>query len=321
MGSAVGLRSLTLLFGAGYGGSYVYNNTEAARDLVVTQLGKALVRVSDSKDNGSKNNNINNNPDESAIRALSDKVNSLALNVSRTADRPVVVLGPGSSRVSALADALSLAGWAVLAVGCGSAAYYVAIWKGWSVKDLAWVSQTSFDSTIDSMQAGIAKVSGVVSAVRREFGERFKYVEARVEAVRAALSTQIETEIGQVKHGIEEVSADVATVHQVLADVTGRIDAIDGKLDTATNGIMALVRVVSSLAPDSARPGNPFWELKQIADNGNKTPLIADSQPLLRKRVSFGIGGILTKDPLVNGIKEASDNNFATVPISPTIPR
>lgn len=318
MATAVSLRTLTLLFSAGWGGSYFYNHTDGAREIIATQLSRAIKRiVTDGKESDSNTGTIDS--ENSALTALSDKVSALSRDITRTADRPVVVLGPQSSKVSAIADALSLAGWAILAVGCGSAIYYVAIWKGWSLRDLAWVSQKSFDSTVDTMQKGIARVSGVISVVRREFGEKMRVIESRVDAVREALSNKIEDEICEVKNGIGEVSAEVASVHHVLDDVNNRIDAIDGKLDTATNGIMALVRVVSSLAPDTVRPGNPFWELKQLADV-DSPPLIQDVQspPMLRRRVSYGIGGILNKDK-PNGIKESSDVNYATEAITAPI--
>ncbi len=317
MATGVSLRTITLLFSAGWGGSYFYNHADGTRDIIATQLGRAVrraVAITDGKENDANNANSAEN---SALSALSDKVTALSRDITRSADRPVVVLGPPSSRVSAIADALSLAGWAVLAVGCGSAIYYVAVWKGWSLRDLAWVSQKSFDSTIDTMQKGLARVSGVISVVRREFGEKMKVIESQVDAVRTALSNKIEDEICEVKNGIGEVSAEVASVHNVLDDVNNRIDAIDGKLDTATNGIMALVRVVSSLAPDTVRPGNPFWELKQLADV-ESPPLVQDVQspPMMRRRISYGIGGILNKDK-PNGIKESSDVNYtAAVPIA-----
>eukprot|EP00171_Calliarthron_tuberculosum_P014499 IDg14499t1 len=261
----VPLRTLGVLFSAGWGGSYAYNHSDAAREIVATQLARALRGVT-ARDSRAGLADAQPHADTGAMGALSEQVSALARDVSRAADRPVVVLGPPSTRVSALADALSLAGWAVLAVGAGSAAYYVAIWKGWSLRDLAWVSQASFDDTVSTMNKGIARVSSAISSVRREFGERMQIIESRVEAVRVALSRQIEVEVADVKAGIGEVSAEVASVHDVLAEVNGRIDTIDCKLDTATNGIMALVRVVSSLAPDAGRPGNPFWELKQIAE-------------------------------------------------------
>lgn len=333
------LRSLTLLFSAGWGGSWVYNNTDTARDVIATQLARLLKNAAAVKNaersdgrGGGSGSNATSGADMGALNELSEKVSKLAQDVSRTADRPVVVLGPGSSRVSALADALSLAGWAVLAVGCGSACYYVAIWKGWSLRDLAWVSQASFDNTVSALQGGIAKVTGAVAAVRREFGERMRVIESRVDAVRNALSMQIESEVSEVKAGIADVQADVASVHTALADVTDRIDAMDGKLDTATKGIMALVRVVSSLTPDAGRPGNPFWELKQLANgngpNGssNKTPLLTSAttgttdttlKAGMHRRLSHGFGDILQP---ANGIKTKHDANLA-VPVAQTSPR
>lgn len=285
--AAVPLRTLTLLFSAGWGGSYFYNHMDGAREALAGALSRTL-RFAAGRDSRSDGSSIHE--DGSAVDALSEQVSNLARDVSRAANRPVVVLGPNGSRVSAIADALSLAGWAVLVFSVGGAAYYVAIWKGWSVRDLAWVSQASFSETVSAMQEGIARVRGAVGAVRREVGERMRVVEARVEAVRQALSRQIEAEVCEVKERIDGVSADVSSVHDVLADVTGRIDAIDGKLDTATNGIMALVRVVSSLAPDSVRPENPFYDLKMLASE-NKS--IMDSSPMMRRRISSGLSGIL----------------------------
>ncbi len=88
-----------------------------------------------------------------------------------------------------------------------------------------------------------------------------------------------------------------------------------GKLDTATNGIMALVRVVSSLAPDSVRPENPFYDLKMLATEipGNKA--IMDSSPMLRRRVSSGLGGIL---PTICG-KEGNNVNGVASPEPATV--
>lgn len=262
--AGVSVRSVTLLASAGVGGAYLSNNMES--------VSRSLARVLRLNEARALPTGASNS---SAMNAISEQVSALARDVSLSANRPVVVLGPGSSRVSAVADALAMAGWTTLAVSVGGVCYFFIV-KGWRVADLAWVSQKSFSETVDAMHAGITLVRGAVASVRREVAERLRVVEA-------ALAAQIEGEVSEVKEQIDGVTKEVQTVADVLADVNGRIDAIDGKLDTATHGIMALVRVVSHIAPDDVSPASPFFALKMLA--ADKT---AATRPL-----SSGLGGIL----------------------------
>lgn len=286
---AVSLRSLSLLATAGVGGAYLSNNLDSASRSISSVFVKALQLAGMLEPELETRN-------ASAVQAISEQVSALARDVSRSSNKPVVILGPASSRVAAVADALALAGWATLVVSVSGTVYYVAVWKKWCISDVAWVSHKSFTKTVNSMQEGIARVRSAVTTVRREVAERLRDVEARVEAVRAVLGAQIENEVSEVKSNINDVSKEVQNAADIIADVNIRIDAIDGKLDRATHGIMALVRVVSSLAPDGVRPDSPFYALKRLAANEHPS----ESRSAESRRLSFGLSDILPIEGLTS---------------------
>lgn len=309
--AAVGLRALAMMLGAGYGGSYLYNNMDAARGLAARILLQHQAAEKAAAGSG-------NAPAPTQTAALSAQMDALTREMARARD-PVVVVGPANSSLkgslATLSDVFNLLGWAVFAVSVGGVSYYVAVRKNVSLRDLAWVSQSTFNGTISAMQKGITRVSGAVGAVRRDLGERLKLMEGRVEKVRASLSDKIEEEVAGVKSGIGEVGSEVSDVKVVLDDVNSRIEQLDTKIDTATTGIMALARVVSSLAPERLQPGNPFYDLKRFAD-AKQTPELG--QPALRQRLSNGglrslLGGTsapsVSTDSFVEGEQEANGNS------------
>lgn len=281
--ATLSFRSLTLMASAGVGGLYFSNNMSSASNAVSNAIAHILpfAGMYESAPGAGSS---------TSIAEISEQVSALARDVSRNSNQPMVVLRTPSSRVSEVVDAMALAGWVTLAASLGGASYYLAVWKGWRMGDLAWVSRKSFTETVDAVQTGIARVRGAVSGVRREVAERLLIVEARIEAVRAALGDQIDSEVTEVKVRIADVGKEVQSVAEVLADVNGRIDCIDGKLDTATHGIMALVRVVSSLAPDAVRPESPFYSLKMLA--ADKRP--PEAQEIETHRLSSGLSSILS---------------------------
>lgn len=279
--ATIGIRTLLIVATAGYSGTYIYNNLDHARALATRLLLQPPTT------------DQSNSPSQPSpqTEALSAQMDALTRQMSRANDNPVVLLGPttGSLKgsLATLSDLLNLLGWGLVVVSLGGVGYYVAVRRNLSLRDLAWVSQSTFNGTIAAMQKGITRVSGAVGAVRRDLGERLRLMEGRVDSVRECLSEKIEEEVAGVKGGVDNVGAEVCEVRGVLDNVHSRIEQLDGKIDTATTGIMALARVVSSLAPERLQPGTPFYELKRFADAKN-IPEIATSQPGLRQRLSNG---------------------------------
>lgn len=247
--AAIGLRTLAVLFGASYGGSYLYNNMDHARSLaarILLQHQAAEKQASDSASSATSTSSAD-------VDALSAQMDALTREMSRTRDTPIVLLGPSGQfkgSLAAISDVFNLLGWAVVAVTVGGVGYYVIVRKNVSLRDLAWVSQKTFAGTVGAMQKGIATVSGAVRAVRRELDEKLRMMEGHVDEVHDSLTGKIEEEVGGVKVDVSGVHTEVTSVKDRLDDLTIRFEQLDSKIDTATSGIMALVKVLFSLAPD-----------------------------------------------------------------------
>lgn len=284
--ATIGLRSLAMLFGAGYSGSYLYNNQDKARNIADMLLNQ----------NSQKTTSLNVSQSTTpTVDVLSDQMARLTREVTRTRSEPVVVMAPSGYKgsLSTISDLFNLLGWAVVAVSVSGVVYFVAYRKRFRLTDLAWVSQSTFNATITAMQQGITRVNGAVGAVKRDLGDRLRNIEGRVERVRSSLSEQIEAEVAVVKDGVSDVGDEVTNVKNVLGDVNLRIDKLDTKIDFATNGIVALVKAISSVAPERLTPGSPFYELRKFADLSSPKPDL--SGPMVRQRVSFsGLRGILS---------------------------
>lgn len=298
----LGFRSLAMIVGAGYTGTFLYNNMSMAhaRQIASDILRRhqdAETKSTSSSDSGASSAASATNAATKAVDALADRVDRLTREVTHGRTDPVVIVSPSGYKqsIATVSDVINLLGWAVFVVSAGGLVYYVAIRKRVSLRDLVWVSQSRFNNTVSAMQAGISKVSGVVNNVRKDLGNRLNRMEGKVEHVEQTLSHQIETEVGQVKEGVSHLSNEVADVKRGVDNVNYRVGEMSDKLDSTVQGIHLLLSVVSSLAPKSAPPGTPVDLLRQYM-SGRTTPAEVGS-PLVRPRISqTGLGSLINGD-------------------------
>lgn len=298
----LGFRSLAIIVGAGYTGSFLYNNMTMAHARKIAS--DILRRHHDAETNSTSSSDSSSSAATSAsvaatkaVDALADRVDRLTREVSQGRSEPVVIVGPSGYKqsIAAISDIFNLFGWAVFVFSAGGLVYYVAVYKGFSLRDLIWVSQNKFNSTVSAMQAGISKVSGVVNNVRKDLGNRLNRMEGKVEQVEQSLSHQIETEVGEVKEGVGQLSTEVADVKRGVDNVNHRVGEMSDKLDSTVQGIHLLLSVVSSLAPKSAPPGTPIDLLRQYM-TGRTTPAEVGTT-LVRPRISqTGLGTLINGD-------------------------
>lgn len=309
MATTLGVRSLIVLVGAGYTGSYVYNNVtmEKARNIAADLL---MSYRKGSQDNSStETSSVSATDNGRAVDALSQQMDRLTREVSKNRSDPVVIVGPTGYKgsLATVTDVFNLLGWVVFATSVGGAVYYIAVRKRWPLRDLLWVSQTKFNDTVTAMQNGITRVSGVVNSVRRDLGERLRKMEGKVEHVEASLSKQIESEVGDVKEGVGRLGDDVSDVRRGVSDVSHRVVEMSDKLDSTNYGIHLLLGVVSSLAPDKIKPGSPFYDLKKFMQSGDSSGFTeeiehtSNSSSSIIKRVSQTGLGILLPFDKANG--------------------
>ncbi|CAN8075249.1 unnamed protein product [Agarophyton chilense] len=293
--AALGVRSLALLFGAGFSGSYLYNHLDKARSIAA----RILREVEQNAGDGSKSDtavhadvatsNLDSTPH---LNELSRQLASLSREVNRSRSDQLLIMPSYKGSLGTITDIFNLIGWGVAAVSIGGVMYYVAYRKKFRLTDLAWVSQSTFTGTVEAMQKGITRVSGALGAVKREITLRLREVEGRVDGVKLALADQIDRDVGAVKEGVAEVGDEVAGVKNALGDVNERIDQLDNKIDFATSGIVALVKALSSVAPERIKPGSPFYDLRKFADLSDTN---SANSGMLRHRLSAGgLRGLLT---------------------------
>lgn len=317
--ATIGFRGLALIFGAGYSGTYLYNNLDRARNLAT----EILLKHQESQNQSSQSSNSTSTNTD--IEALSRQMNQIASQVSQQSrNEPVVIMSGNHSgyrgSISTVSDVLNLLGWAVVAVTVGGVVYFVAYRKNVSLKDLAWVSQSTFNGTIEAMQHGITRVKGMVSAVKRDLSQRLHLLEGRVDQVGHTLGEQIDREVTDVKKGVSNVGKDVADVQDFLRDVNDKVLVLSKQMDTATCGIFALVRVVATMAPDQLPAKSPFHQLKELASISNAAARQEGDQlpPSHRHRLSTGLGSLLEQgkttsdfgDPLLPELTNTKSKNL-----------
>lgn len=287
--AAIGARTLALIFGAGYSGSYIYNNQEKAR-----VIADAIVGAANSQKRQTDPVSVQTAPNHEFTH-LSHQVDRLAREVARNRTDPVIIMGGNGAgyrdSIAAVSNIFNLLGWAVVAVSVGGVVYYVAFRKRLRISDLAWVSQTTFNGTIETMQKGLARVRDTVGAVRHDLSNRLGLLKNQVDSVQTSLSHQIEEEVGEVQKGVNDVGAEVAGVKDMLDTVKSRIDDLDSKMDFATTGIMALIKAISSVAPHQVQT-TAFDDLRQISKMSDSYAEISGG--MMQKRLSStGLAGLL----------------------------
>lgn len=305
--ATLGLRSLALLIGAGYTGSYMYNNVnfDRARNLASEILTKHKSAGEDVSTNSSSSSS-GGNP---TVDALSQQMDRLSKEMSRSRDQVLVVSGPSGYKgsLATVTDVFNLLGWVVFALSIGGVVYYISFRKRLSLRDLVWVSQTRFNDTVNAMQNGIARMSGVVGAVRRDLGERMRVMEGKVEDVETNLSKQIDSQVGDVKFGVEKLSDDMSLVSQGVDCVHARIDEMNEKIDGTHRGVQLLLDFISSLAPEKVKPGTPFYNLQRHMQNGSMSTSEIEGSTGLRPRLSqTGLAGLL---PGLRQQRDSADSN------------
>lgn len=293
--AALGLRSVVLLAGAGYTGTYLYNHFsfERARNLAADILIKHRENAETGSSAKASGNSTQGN---SSVDTLSKQVDRLTREVSRSRDQ-VLVVGGNSAYKSSLAvvtDVFNLLGWAVIALSVGGVVYYFAFRKRLSLRDLAWVSHTRFNDTVNAMQSGISRVSSAVGSVRRDLGERMRKMEGKVGDVETNLSKQIESEVGDVKEGVNKLGEDVSLVSRGVEHVHTRIDEMNDKIEGTHQGVQMLLDFITSLAPEKVKPGTPFYNLQRFMRNRNSASNEIEGSTGLRPRLTqTGLAGLL----------------------------
>ena len=321
--ATVPLRVLTIIFGAGFGGSYVYNNLETVR----SRLAQNIFGVTPSTIN------TTNNPsggggggggNATGLEELNSQITNLSRQVARATEKastgPVMLIDRNVSH--GVLHQLSSTGWTILVITSGIGGY-IAYKKGVKLSDFLWVSRSAFGRTIEKMQEGVVKINGIIDGVKKELSSKMKMLEGKMEVVRSGLGKKIEKEVGQVRRGIKEVGKDVEDVRSAVKGLEGQLEGLDGKMNVASHGIFLLCKVVSGMGQNSISQGtfdelNRFTslvgdggdgevngELKKIGNgngvgngNGKNVPL---GLPKLRRSGSSGLGSLLLENGKMGG--------------------
>lgn len=262
--ATIGLRTLFMVGTAAYTGNVLYHNLDSVRTLASRLLNLP------KPDNNNGSNGSTSNGSSSAVDALAKQLEYLSNELKRAKDAPVVVV-PATSRsattfgvLSTITDALNLLGWVIVLGSVGGVGYYVAVKRNVKLRDLAWVSRGRFNETVAAMERGVGRMRGVVSAVKRELGERLRLLDGRVDDVKV-ISERIGDEVGEVRVGVEGLGMEMWKVKGAVDEVGERVESMDGKLSRTNDGIYALVKLVyGALGGSMGRGGGELGELKRF---------------------------------------------------------
>lgn len=305
MATTLGIRSLITLVGAGYTGSFVYNNVNFDRvRAVAAELLRSGAAASSNRESPASSSNANSssasNDSSSTIAALAAQVDRLTAEFSRRSD-PVVVVGSGSGYRGSLAtvtDVFNLLGWAVFAVSVGGVVYYVAVRKRISLTDLAWVSRKKFEGTVDALEKGLSTIKRAMQSAHKQLDVRIHSVKTHVEDVRVTLSKEITDQVGEVGLKVDNVRADVSEVNEGVMNVRGDLHALTQRVDRALNGIGIMLTVLQQVAPQQVKYSR-FGELMNDLDKSPGNLVMgtgAEDSPSLIRHASQGLGCLFGED-------------------------
>eukprot|EP00172_Hildenbrandia_rubra_P002204 Plantae.Rhodophyta-Hildenbrandia_rubra.ctg29066.p1 GENE.Plantae.Rhodophyta-Hildenbrandia_rubra.ctg29066~~Plantae.Rhodophyta-Hildenbrandia_rubra.ctg29066.p1 ORF type:complete len:332 (-),score=74.64 Plantae.Rhodophyta-Hildenbrandia_rubra.ctg29066:737-1732(-) len=301
--ATVPLRVITVLFGAGFGGSYIYNNLDGVRQRIAEHLLGVRGKTHDAGSAGGGGGSSD------SMNELSSQMTALSREVARASEKagagPVMIIDRNAGK--GFLDSLSATGWTIMVVSAGIGGY-LAYKRGIRPGDFFWVSRSAFSNTVERMQNGVAKVSGMVANVKKELSGKLKMLEGQLELVRNRLGKKIEKEVGEVKEGIGEVGADVEDVRKAVEGLQGQLGSLDEKMSVASHGIFLLCKVVSGMGNNEVSSGT-FDDLKRftsVADSGrqglmqvegtNGNGTAALTLPKMHRSGSSGLGSLLLEN-------------------------
>mmetsp|Transcript_11468 Transcript_11468/g.20743 ORF Transcript_11468/g.20743 Transcript_11468/m.20743 type:complete len:337 (-) Transcript_11468:815-1825(-) len=245
-------RGLGSVFAAGFGGSYLYNNSDQIAKSLFRSIAESTAAVSSNgKSRDSGTNYAAVTEVASQVDALSRQIDRLALASESSlraggGDRVVVVGGATTGSYAKYSLSNVLAGL-LSASGALAALYLYARMKGFSRDDLVWVTKSTFQQSVQAMRTMASKLSSAMNSLRSELNARILGVERKLAESHNLLMDKIGTDVGRTTERVDSVSLEVAAVQRLVEEVQSQLHDLHGRMRYANHGIFLLCQVVAQL--------------------------------------------------------------------------
>mmetsp|Transcript_11325 Transcript_11325/g.22896 ORF Transcript_11325/g.22896 Transcript_11325/m.22896 type:complete len:324 (+) Transcript_11325:367-1338(+) len=277
------LRSISLVFGAGFLGSWVYTHGESIRSVALDVLMASAKR----------NSNMTHTSQDSkvSVESLVSQVERLASEIRGAAGRTQVVTLPVDAWWTRVVS------WrgAVL-VGCSlGCAYIVATSSGWSLTDLAWVTKKTFLKTYQNLHQTVLRLAVALNTAKEELSHRIHALEEQLDTAKKEIEAKVENEVGKARKEICKVDGNVVELQDLVRGLEGQLGDLHGKMVYANRGIQLLCHIVSGMPPETS-PGSSWDDLKTFAQVEPTTLRLTSQQRRSSSRQQGGLEAILSAD-------------------------
>ncbi|XP_024023363.1 uncharacterized protein LOC21387551 [Morus notabilis] len=223
--AGVSSSKVLILVGAGLTGSVILRSGRLS-DLIV-QLQELLKSVNEAE--------ISPNKYDGAliaaqIRQLAQEIRELTLS------GPVTIFNGNS------ASSGSYASYILPAAAVGAMGYCYMWWKGWSLSDVMFVTKHNMANAIATVSKQLEHVHDALASTKRNLSKRLENLDWKMEEQKETTHL-IANDVSEAKSNLSQIGFDVDTIHQMVADLEGKIELLESKQDMTNSGLWYLCQV------------------------------------------------------------------------------
>jgi len=218
------VNSLLVMGGAGYSGSYLYNNRDLLDEIMQNGV-KGAINYYTSPSKSLSNGNLE------AFNSLRNEIAELK-QAQRSGHNALIIAHQPST-------VLGFPMWkAVGLVGTVGFIYFKV--KGYEMRDLVHVSKKHFTTVTESLRQQFDVMQQVLGAVKTDLIERVHVVETKLVETREAIEALIGFRFGNVEKKVDDLSSELNNTNAQLTVNTMRLDQISGDLVDVKSNISAV---------------------------------------------------------------------------------
>ncbi|XVF43065.1 hypothetical protein PTKIN_Ptkin02bG0010900 [Pterospermum kingtungense] len=201
--AGVSLSRILFLAGAGYTGTILLKNGKLS-DLI-GEL-QAVVRGLE------KSGDQSNDSDDVAAQ-----MHRLAMEIRQLTSAPQITVlnGDSSGKLTYIV---------IPAAALGALGYAYMWWKGMSLPDLLWVTNSTMQIAVQNFSKQLDSLSGAVSAAKNYLTKRIDNLDDKTEILQETLES--------VQESVHEAGMSLSNIQNGLENIQGRLSGLDGRLSS-----------------------------------------------------------------------------------------
>lgn len=245
------LRTVGVIFGTGFAGSWIYANSDIVRGVALDVLAASAKRAGSAHSSAVAPRAKAGN-DGGELESLVSQVEHLAREVRRAgASQPIVLSSSWWAGVSwqTLAGVAAAFGLTYAVVGYGAG-----IWPS----DVMWVTRAAFLKTYQALHQTVLRLSVAVNTIKDELSGRIRSLECQLDLAKKQIEEKMEGEVLKARKDISKVGREVSDIQDLIRGLECQLTDLEGKMHYANRGIYLLCQIVSGMPKDTSP--NSDWE-------------------------------------------------------------